>query len=724
MAANTGKMFAPIPGTPSKKGQTSKGDPWVPVTPIENIVPPKPEAHRSKGVPVGEWTYRDCEGRRLGYVWRFDVENGGKEFVYLTWCRHAVTGELVWRFKAWLPPRPLYGLEQLAAHPIAPVLICEGEKCADFARVLLRDWIIIASPGGSNAGGKADWSPLKERRVVIWPDADAPGRKYAECVASLALQEGAGSVAIVEPPEGVADGWDLADALREGWTREKVHELIAAAKSAEANDRAKNAGRAARGEGRRRRPPQRDGVLELIRDCELWCDKNGVSYITAPVNGHKENWPLKSRNTKRWLINKHRVELGTSVGSQAIDDAVRLMDAIAANQGKSYRIFRRVGFFGNKRFVDLCDDNWRVVEVTTAGWALTDDCPIKFIRSSAMRALPVPVAGGMIESLRGFVNVRGDEDFMIICAWLVAAAWGEGPYPILAISGEQGSGKSNLSRVLKAIIDPNDAPVRSAPKEDRDLVIAAHNSHVLAFDNLSGIQHWLSDALCRIATSGGYGTRALYNNTEETVIYAQRLIVLNGIPDLSSRADLADRSMSLHLPTIPQGERRAESDFWKDFDAVLPEILGAVLDAVSSALRNIDGVKLAHLPRMADFAKVIEAASPGLGWEPGQFLEVYEGNRADMADTAFDSDPVAVWLEKLVDDRGGVWEGSATALLRDAGEIAPEATRNSKYWPASAMSMGSAVRRVAPLLRQRGFEIDTRHSGSRTIRIVRVGRPG
>ncbi len=135
-------------------------------------------------------------------------------------------------------------------------------------------------------------------------------------------------------------------------------------------------------------------------------------------------------------------------------------------------------------------------------------------------------------------------------------------------------------------------------------------------------------------------------------------------------------------------------------------------------------MKLALLPRMADFAKLIEAASPGLGWESGHFLKVYEGNRTDMTSTAFVTSPVAVWIEKLVDDREGVWEGGATELLQDVDEIAPEATRTSKYWPGSAMSMGSVVRRVAPLLRQRGFEIDTRHSGSRIIRIARVGRPG
>ncbi len=127
---------------------------------------------------------------------------------------------------------------------------------------------------------------------------------------------------------------------------------------------------------------------------------------------------------------------------------------------------------------------------------------------------------------------------------------------------------------------------------------------------------------------------------------------------------------------------------------------------------------------MADFAKLIEAASPGLGWEPGQFIDVYDGNRADMAEAAFEANPVAVWIDKLMQGDNASWEGSATKLLQDINAIASDADKSSKFWPASASSMGTAVRRAAPSLRDHGLDIDTRHSGSRLIRIVRRSASG
>ncbi len=93
-----------------------------------------------------------------------------------------------------------------------------------------------------------------------------------------------------------------------------------------------------------------------------------------------------------------------------------------------------------------------------------------------------------------------------------------GPYPLLAISGEQGSAKTVLSKMLKALIDPNAAPVRALSREQRELMIAANNSYLLAFDNLSGLPHWLSDALCRLATGGSFAVRQLYTDDEEVCL--------------------------------------------------------------------------------------------------------------------------------------------------------------------------------------------------------------
>src|SRR5262249_11614831 len=102
-----------------------------------------------------------------------------------------------------------------------------------------------------------------------------------------------------------------------------------------------------------------------------------------------------------------------------------------------------------------------------------------------------PQGGGSIEELASFLNLPSRNDLVLAVAWLLATLRADGPYPVLAISGEQGSAKTVLSKLLKALVDPNVAPVRSLAREERDLMIAAYNSHVLAFDKLSGLSHGL-----------------------------------------------------------------------------------------------------------------------------------------------------------------------------------------------------------------------------------------
>src|SRR5260221_13477228 len=126
-----------------------------------------------------------------------------------------------------------------------------------------------------------------------------------------------------------------------------------------------------------------------------------------------------------------------------------------------------------------------------------------------MQPLPLPVGGGSIESLAPFLNLASENDFVLVVSWLLGALRAGGPYPVLAIAGEQGSAKTVLSKLLRALIDPSVAPVRALPRDEREVFIAASNSHVLAFDNLSGLPPWLSDTLCRLTSGGSFSTRRL-----------------------------------------------------------------------------------------------------------------------------------------------------------------------------------------------------------------------
>ena len=208
--------------TDAPKPKVANAD-WTPtIAPAGTALPDRIRHHRF-GQPSGVWQYRDASGRLFGAVCRFDLPGGGKDVVPLTWARHADGREQL-RWLSFAKPRPLYGLDLLAANPDAGVLIVEGEKAADAAR-RISPGVVVTWPGGSKAARFADWSPLAGRKVVVWPDRDQPGIDAARAIAK-ALAGIAAKIRIIEPPAGPMDGWDLADAVAEGWDRARLVEAI------------------------------------------------------------------------------------------------------------------------------------------------------------------------------------------------------------------------------------------------------------------------------------------------------------------------------------------------------------------------------------------------------------------------------------------------------------------------------------------------------------------
>lgn len=207
------------PGKP-KQARNPK---WHPITPVPENAGQRP-LHPKLGRPGAVWTYRNEVGEPLGHVCRFDTQNG-KQVLPLTYCQDAQRNRS-WRWQSWTKPRPLYGLDRLASKPESVVLVVEGEKTADAAQSIFPNMAVITSPGGSNAAKKADWTQLKGREVVIWPDADLSGRKYAQDVAIIAKQMGAVQVSIVPLPPELPSSWDLADELPKGWGQDTLTQLI------------------------------------------------------------------------------------------------------------------------------------------------------------------------------------------------------------------------------------------------------------------------------------------------------------------------------------------------------------------------------------------------------------------------------------------------------------------------------------------------------------------
>lgn len=464
---------------------------------------------------------------------------------------------------------------------------------------------------------------------------------------------------------------------------------------------------AAAGKGDGGRVTQADMLTRLALGADLFHTPGGhdsEAYATFAVGDHKETWRIGSNGFRRWLSRLYYAETNRAPGAEAIQEAVNVLAGEATFNRPEIPVAVRLAEHGGAIYLDLADAEWRAVEITAAGGRVVTDCPVRFVRKRGMLPLPVPVAGGSVDELRSLVNLPDDAGWRLFAAWLLAALRLDRPFPILAVNGEQGSAKSTLCKMARALIDPNVAPLRRPPGDERDLAIAAGNGWLVAYDNLSGVPPWLSDALCTLATGGGFGTRELYSDDDEKLFYAMRPILVNGIEEVATRPDLLDRSIILTLPTIPDEERQDEEELWRRFDELRSRILGALLSAVSAAMRNRPAVRLASKPRMADFALWVVAAEPALGWPAGSFLATYTANREGANAVALESSVVVPPILALV-EREGTWHGTVKALLAELNKVADEQTRAERDWPKSPQGLGGKLRRLAPALRRAGVNV-------------------
>jgi hypothetical protein len=459
------------------------------------------------------------------------------------------------------------------------------------------------------------------------------------------------------------------------------------------------------------KPNQASALVKLAqrRYKLLISSDDGRAYA---VSRDGANVALRTNGGFKSKLAKHFAqEHGTVPSQSALSDALTVLEGFAGDQDPE-PLQLRVGRHREHVVLDLGTADGRCVVVSPDGWRRESRSPIVFRRTKAMQPLPDPIRDGRgLNPLRELLNVD-EEGLQLMIGWMIAALLPEIPHPILALKGEQGTAKSMTARLMLGLIDPSGAPLRSAPRDVKSWVTSASASWTICLDNVSTIQPWLSDTLCRAVTGEGFVDRALFTDDDVVVLSFRRAIVMTTIDAGAMAGDLGERLLVVEPPLIPQSKRRSEQEVQARYEEARPTILAALLDLLSKVLAVLPDVHLASMPRMADFARVLAAVDEVMGWST---LDAYMSHADSVSADVLASDPFGQAVLDFVTERG-TWTGTVTELLTALETPEPR----PKRWPNGVSQGGGHVRRLAPALRDRGIDVTEDRVGKNRTRLLRL----
>jgi hypothetical protein len=450
-----------------------------------------------------------------------------------------------------------------------------------------------------------------------------------------------------------------------------------------------------------------NGELELFSSV---VDETPHATIQVPGNDniseHRETHPVKGGGFSKYI----RRAFWESANEPLCGDALTAALAHAemrALLGGSRELYARVAHLGDSVIVDAGDEAWGAYEITAAGWAYVNHHPVPFVRSHGTAQFPRATYGPRrtLVTLLKKVLLVDEETGRVLAAWAVCTYCG-GPYLVLVLFGEQGSGKTTAVKVLRLLTDPSAVPLRTPPRESRDLVAASRANHIVAYDNLSSLPQWLSDALSMIATGGGYEARQLFTDYDEVLVRMRRPIILNGIENPAISADLLDRSLLVGMKPISKDVRRSEEEINADLEGLGGELTGAVFDAVSGALAEFATIGRPRWARMVDATRWALAAAKALGITAPDLESTLKKNRTRRDELVLEGSVFAAAVIEFITERGE-WEGTTTQLkvILETETTTGEANATNKnVWPQTVQGVAAVFDREAPILRRQGIE--------------------
>lgn len=404
-----------------------------------------------------------------------------------------------------------------------------------------------------------------------------------------------------------------------------------------------------------------------------------------------------------------------------VEDAISLSKHIIAKNGdKPKKIHKRNARVKDQVTIHIKKGGF--VFVTKNGHELIKYSDLIFLWPKYMKEMAKPKrvknSQKEIKKLRKYINCS-DSEFKLLIGFLIASLYCSDVYPVLFIDGQQGTGKTFATSIVRELLDPSSCP-HTAIETVEDLYMLAINQKVIAIDNCSGISPKVSDVMCQISTGGSYSKRRKFMDSDTMTVRVSSPIIVNGITALPELPDLSERSIIIRLKSIPENERKMLSTLNKELTEDIPYIFGALLNGLSYYLAHKDEVEPKSLHRLADFSHLGTTIEGAYGWKSGSFAKALAKNQKIKTALEMDASPLGKAILGLMKNNDE-WGGTIEQLLNELRKKPSlhEITNQSDF-PKSPTSAGKKLTRVMPTLEKQGVLVTRKHSGNRQITIRKI----
>jgi putative DNA primase/helicase len=667
------------------------------------------QTNRTTRQLVKVYDYRDAQGRVAYSKLRYEPKS-------FSWRRPDPQNSNKYIAGLGALKRYLYNLPAiLSSFPETPVVFLEGEKDSDAVSKLG----LISTTAGSSQGwaklvGEHEvHKPLTGRTVWIIPDKDVPGRKFGIQVAA-SLQPVCREVKLFElPGDGIKDAHDFISHHGKE-SRRLIEEL--AAKAPAWVEVASNCAGSYKSNDVTSNTTERLSKYQRLNKClnesgsELFLDQYGEPWANVKIADHCENVSVRSERFKNLLRNQFAAQFDEGIGDDLIRQALGARIGGIEAAGEIRELHYRAAWASGKDkiLIDSGWPDWSVYEIGPDGWRLTRLDPNPFKREPDFQPYdceehtPRSNWADLFDLLSvDDSNLRG-----LIKIWLTLALFPKTVRPGIVINGAPGCGKTSISRILRAIIDPNTAKSKGFSSDSDNLILALSKNYVPCFDNLTRLSREQSDILCQAITGITHTKRRLFTDSDSVSFDIMCPWILTGVGVPGHMSDFLNRIFLIELKPIPVDQRRPDDELAEMFDKIRPQLQAMIFDCISVGLKNRSKIKPQKLQRLAQAHKLSLAMADALELTAQEINELWALNRQEQESLTTEGDILSTLLPEFMAANSNHWIGTSTVLFNQMAQHFELEKQSWKgQWPKNAANLGKRLSYLTESLQAKGIVI-------------------